>query len=128
MNPINKKLYNKIKKDADKKFLSNGVYKSSWIVKQYKKSGGKYTGFKNKLTGLQRWYKEKWIDLNTGKSCGRKSQKEKVNYPLCRPSVKVTNKTPLTADEINKKNLKKLIYFKNKYLSLKNIRFQSSST
>ena len=36
--PINKSLYDKVKKLADKKFNSKtGIYKSSWIVKEYKK-------------------------------------------------------------------------------------------
>ncbi len=34
--PVNKKLYNSIKKKADKKFRSkSGIYKSSWIVREY---------------------------------------------------------------------------------------------
>ena len=43
--PINKSLYEKVKKSANKKFSSKtGIYKSSWIVKEYKKRGGKYKG------------------------------------------------------------------------------------
>ena len=99
---IDKELYNKVKKQADLKFASNGIYKSSWIVREYSKLGGKYKGVKPKLTGLKRWYQERWIDLNTGKSCGRKSANIKGNYPLCRPSIRVTKQTPLTVDEINK--------------------------
>ena len=36
--------------------------------------------------GLTKWFKEEWVDLKTGKPCGR-SGKEKSSraYPSCRP-------------------------------------------
>lgn len=114
-------LYNKVKKLADSKFDANGIYKSSWIVKEYKKLGGKYSGKKDKDQGLLRWYREKWINLSTGLSCGRKNKKE--DYPLCRPSIKINKQTPLTVDEINKKNIKKLIILKKKFQNKKNVKF-----
>jgi hypothetical protein len=48
--------------------------------------------------GLRRWFKEKWVDVKTGKPCGR-SGKEKSErpYPYCRPSRKVSSKTPATS-------------------------------
>ena len=115
--PINKVLYNKVKKKADEKFQSKtGIYKSSWIVKEYKRLGGKYKGKKSNKKGILRWYKEKWIDLNRPiknksgkvigyKSCGRKSVNSKSKYPLCRPSKRITSKTPKTFKEIGKKSI-----------------------
>lgn len=115
--PIDKVLYNKVKKMADKKFQSKtGIYRSSWIVKEYKRLGGKYKGKKSQKKGLLRWYKEKWVDLNRPiksksgkvigyKSCGRKSVRSKIKYPLCRPSKRVTSKTPKTFKQISKKNI-----------------------
>jgi len=80
--PVDKKLYNRVKKLADKVFDSKtGVYKSSWIVRTYKKLGGKYKGKLVQKSGLKRWYKEKWVDLNRSigrnkyASCGRRSAK-----------------------------------------------------
>lgn len=36
--------------------------------------------------GLTKWFKEEWVDLKTGKECGRKSaSKSKRPYPACRP-------------------------------------------
>lgn len=116
--PINKELYEKVKKEASRKFISNsGIYRSSWIVREYKKRGGKYKGSKPKKTGLKRWYKEKWVDLNRPiykdgkivgyKPCGRKSTKKSTKkYPLCRPSKRVTSKTPKTHKELSKKQIK----------------------
>ncbi len=107
--PIDKKLYNKVKKLADKKFESpTSVYKSSWIVKEYKKLGGQYEGEKTPNKGLTRWYKEEWVDLkkplgsNLGyEKCGRNKPKKDDEYPLCRPSKRITKETPKTYKEIN---------------------------
>ena len=54
---------------------------------------------------LNRWFKEKWVDVSrkdpkTGKHppCGRKKAKKgSKGYPKCRPSVKVSSKTPKTS-------------------------------
>ena len=38
--------------------------------------------------GLTKWFKEEWVDLKTGKECGRKSaSKSKRPYPSCRPKA-----------------------------------------
>jgi hypothetical protein len=110
--PLNKQLYNKVKSLADKKFKTKtSIYKSSWITKEYKKRGGTYSGNKSNSLGLSRWYREKWVDLNRPiysgnkiigyKPCGRQSVSN-GEYPLCRPSVRVSKKTPLTISEISK--------------------------
>lgn len=91
---------------------------------------------KGPLTGLARWFKEEWVDLKrpipakkSTKSknktqpvkktkpvkkktkkympCGRPSAKGNTPYPLCRPSIRVTKKTPRTYQEISKKSLAK---------------------
>ena len=57
---------------------------------------------------LNRWFKEKWVDVSrkdpkTGKHppCGRKKAKKgSKGYPKCRPSVKVSSKTPKTAGQM----------------------------
>ena len=134
--PTDKILYNKVKKRADKKFQSKtGIYKSSWIVKEYKRLGGKYKGEKSKKSGLSRWYKEKWVDLNRPiknksgkiigyKSCGRKSAlKSPGKYPLCRPSKKISFKTPRTIKEINKKSITRAKKEKARVKGSKNIKF-----
>lgn len=51
---------------------------------------------------LRRWHQEKWVDIKTGKPCGRKSAKgSKRKYPACRPSVRVSSKTPKTKSEMS---------------------------
>lgn len=135
--PKNKKLYNYVKSLANKKFKSkSGVYRSSWIVREYKKRGGVYkSGSKTSKSGLKRWYKEKWVDLNRPirnskgkivgyKSCGRKSSGIKgKKYPLCRPSKRVSPRTPRTYKQISKGSLSKAKREKSKVKGSKNIKF-----
>lgn len=119
--PKDKKLYARVKRMADRRFEApTSIYKSSWIVQKYKSLKGTYTTkAKPTDTGLARWFREKWVDLKrpAPKSkaragaympCGRPSAKKtKLAYPLCRPSVRVTKKTPKTYKEISKKSLAK---------------------
>jgi len=48
---------------------------------------------------LKRWFKEEWKDVRTGKACGR-SKGEKRGTPYCRPTKRVSKKTPKTAGEM----------------------------
>jgi hypothetical protein len=37
--------------------------------------------------GLGKWFGEQWVDIKTGKPCGRSgSEKSKRSYPACRPA------------------------------------------
>jgi hypothetical protein len=48
---------------------------------------------------LKRWFKEEWKDVRTGKACGR-GKGEKRGTPYCRPSKRVSSKTPKTSKEM----------------------------
>jgi len=48
---------------------------------------------------LKRWFKEDWVDVKSGKPCGRKKG-EKRDTPYCRPSKRVSSKTPKTSKEM----------------------------
>lgn len=104
--PVNKKLYEKVKKEAKKKFdVWPSIYASSWLVREYKKRGGKYKGKKDDSIGLQRWYDEEWIDVcywPKKVKCGRPNASPK-KYPYCRPSKRVSKKTPKTVRELSAK-------------------------
>ena len=54
-----------------------------------------------KGAALKRWFKEDWVDVKTGKPCGRKKG-EKRGTPYCRPSKRVSSKTPKTSSEMTK--------------------------
>jgi hypothetical protein len=107
--PIDTNLYEKVKKEADNIYKKNSAYKSGWIVKTYKSLGGRYSGEKPTNEGLDRWYKENWKDI------GNKE------YPVYRPTKRITKETPLIPDEIKKSNLKKQIDLKQRYKGMKNL-------
>lgn len=136
--PADKKLYRYVKRLADKKFASKtGVYKSSWIVQEYKRRGGKYIGSKPRSSGLRRWYKEKWVDLNRPirkkskivgyKSCGRQSIKRGDKYPLCRPTRRISKSTPRTYSQLSKSSVSKAKREKRRVKSKSNITFSGGN-
>jgi hypothetical protein len=96
-NPV---LYEKAKADADNIFKKPSAFKSGWIVKKYKEMGGTYSGDKPEKTGISRWFKEEWKDVGN------------QEYPVFRPTKRITKKTPLTPQEIDPSNLKKQIALK----------------
>jgi hypothetical protein len=60
------------------------------------------------IKDLNRWFKEKWVDVSRkdkdGKHppCGRsKANTSSKGYPKCRPSVKVSDKTPKTSGSMS---------------------------
>jgi len=127
--PINKKLYSKIKSQAKKKFKKwPSAYGSAWLVKEYKRQGGKYKGsrskskrnFKNNSQGITRWMQEKWINvckLPKKVKCGRSKLSRsswKKRYPYCRPSKRINSKTPVLASKLSKKKIKELCSIKRK--------------
>jgi hypothetical protein len=97
--PTNAKLYAKVKAEIIKKVPKHSAYRSSMIVKEYKKRGGKYEGKKDTSKGLSRWHKEKW-----------KTQEGSTTYKkrgdIFRPTVRVSKKTPTTMSELSKKEIK----------------------
>ena len=70
--------------------------------------------------GLGRWFAEKWVDVKTGEPCGR-SKGEKRDYPACRPSKRVSDKTPKTTKEMSPAEKAK---FKREKTSSKKIGYQ----
>ena len=57
---------------------------------------------------LKRWFKEDSKDVRTGKACGRQKG-EKRGTPYCRPSKRVSKKTPKTASEMSSSEKRKRI-------------------
>jgi hypothetical protein len=57
---------------------------------------------------LKRWFKEDWKDQRTGKACGRKKG-EKRGTPYCRPSKRISSKTPKTGSEMSASEKRKRI-------------------
>lgn len=108
-NVVDKELYAKIRNKVKNRVkVWPSAYASGQLVSEYKKAGGRYKGKKAKGDDapLGRWYKEKWVNVCKPKGkgyekCGRKKSSMK-NYPYCRPSVRVSDKTPKTVGELKK--------------------------
>lgn len=111
-NIIDKKLYEEVKNDINKIYKKNSAYRSGAYIKEYKKRGGRFLDEKPKnidKTPLLRWFKEEWTDVGNDK------------YPVYRPQKKITTKTPLTINEVDKTNLQKQIKTKQIYKGKKNL-------
>ena len=139
--PANPQLYARVKAEAKRKFnVYPSAYANGWLVKEYKRRGGKYKTSRSKSTsrssrkynsksrkqkpksGLSRWFNEKWIDvckLPRKVPCGRSrvprsKSKSKKSYPYCRPLYRVSSKTPKTFSELSKKEIRRRCSVKKK--------------
>lgn len=109
--PLDKKLYERVKRETIEKFdVYPSAYANGYLVKRYKELGGRYlSNPSRKNSNLKRWYDERWVDISRPKkgskgyeSCGRKTSKT-GKYPVCRPSVRISSKTPMTVRQMSKK-------------------------
>ena len=107
--PQDKALYARVKKEADEKYDKPSAYKSMWIVKTYKQRGGTYLE-DGKEKKLDRWRREKWVDVA-----------KQDQYPVLRPTKRISKDTPLTVKEISTKELNKQIKLKQKLKGDKNL-------
>jgi hypothetical protein len=101
-------LYEKVKRKLFIEMPNNSAYRSGQLVRNYKKAYEKkyndgsspYNGAKKYNKGLDRWYKEKWVN-----------QRGDIGYQkmgdIYRPTIKITNKTPKTYSELDSKKIKK---------------------
>jgi hypothetical protein len=105
--PDNPYLYEKAKKIVKARYKNpRSPFLSGAIVIEYKKLGGSYTGDKNK-TKLKRWFDEKWVNANPIVG------KQQDAYAFFRPTVRVSEKTPATIQEL-KPQLNKYVIEKQK--------------
>ena len=97
--------------------LMRGLYESTKnvvVLTEWRKNVARSSG------GLTRWFKENWVDVKTGKPCGR-SKGEKRGQPACRPSKRVSSKTPKTVGEMTKSEKER---FKREKTGKKKITYQ----
>jgi hypothetical protein len=87
--------YKKVKAQYD---VFPSARASQAIAKCRKESGTVRKSEKG--ASLKRWEKEKWVDTRTGKACGAGGKNE-----YCRPTKRVSSKTPKTKSEISKSKL-----------------------
>lgn len=87
--------YRKVKAQYD---VFPSARASQAIAKCRKESGNVKKGEAG--TSLKRWQAEKWVDTRTGKPCGAGGKNE-----YCRPTKKVSSKTPKTKSELSPSRL-----------------------
>jgi hypothetical protein len=111
--PVNTSLYNSTKKMVKARVNRwPSAYASGQLVREYKRRGGKYRCARfgqsqtSNFGSLDRWFREKWIDVCTGKPCGRKKG-SKRKYPYCRPSRRISGQTPRTRSELSRSEIKR---------------------
>ena len=90
------------------------------VLTEWRKNVAKSSPNPRAKGGLTRWFKENWVDVKTGKPCGR-SKGEKRGYPACRPSKRVSSKTPKTVGEMTKSEKER---FKREKTGKKKITYQ----
>jgi hypothetical protein len=73
--------------------------RASQAIAKCRKASGKVTK-SAKGSDLKRWEDEKWVDTRTGKACGAGGSNE-----YCRPTRRVSSKTPVTKSELTKSQL-----------------------
>ena len=97
--PADSKLYEKVKAKIYKEIPTHSAYRSGLIVKEYKRLGGKYVGDKPSKTGLSRWFKEDWRNQRGGVGYKKKGD-------IYRPTKRITDKTPVTLQELSAEQVK----------------------
>jgi hypothetical protein len=98
--PLNKKLYEQAKAEVYPRYKKPSAYRSGAVVKRYKELGGKFKD--NGGRPLARWFKEEWKDVGN------------QEYPVYRPTKRISKDTPLTPQEIDPENLRLQITEKQK--------------
>jgi hypothetical protein len=73
--------------------------RASQAIAKCRKASGNVKKTENG-TSLKRWEKEKWVDTKSGKACGAGGKNE-----YCRPTKRVSSKTPKTKSEISPSKL-----------------------
>lgn len=90
--PIDKALYEKAKAEVYPKYKKPSAYRSGALIKRYKELGGRFKEQGERK--LARWFKEDWKDVAG------------MDYPVYRPTKRITKDTPLTPSEIDPTNMK----------------------
>lgn len=106
--PLNPSLWNEVKAYTRQRFPKWSAYASGFAAKIYKERGGKWED-DGKGRPLKRWFREVWTDVG-GK-----------DYPVFRPTKRISKDTPLTASEVSPENLRKQTALKQKIRGERNL-------
>ena len=117
--PKDKELYELAKEIVYPQYIKPSAYRSGALVKKYKQlyrekygNDNSYLG-KKELTGLTRWYKEDWQDINPYRTMS--------SYPVFRPTKRITADTPITASELTQNRINQQSILKQMIKGMKNL-------
>ena len=96
-------------------FISFFLKANSLKGEKYGTKKSPYLGKKNTKKGLKRWFDEKWVN-----------QRGEVGYKykndVYRPKIRITDDTPITHDELTKKEIETLVSLRvNKIINKMNL-------
>ena len=106
--PRDPSLWEEVKAYTRTRFPKWSAYASGFASKLYKERGGEWED-DGEGRPLKRWFKEKWEDVG-GK-----------DYPVFRPTKRISKDTPLTASEVSPANLRKQTALKQRIKGDKNL-------
>lgn len=98
--PLDRALYERAKATVYPRYKKPSAYRSGALIKEYKRLGGRFK--EDGGRPLERWFQEEWQDI------GNK------DYPVYRPTKRITKDTPLTASEIDPADARRKIKEKQK--------------
>ena len=98
--PLDKKLWDKAKKEAERVYDKPSAYRSGYMVRWYKKNGGKFKVSSNSKPPLKRWFEEEWRNQ-------RGEEGYKYKSDVYRPTKRVNKNTPKTFNELSEKEINK---------------------
>jgi len=114
-NVLDPDLYLAVKEEARNKFdVYPSIYANAWLVRTYKKRGGRYADApQDGEGGLIKWFDEEWVDLSRPvydahgavvgfEPCGRSQatpQSVTGDYPKCRPLATALKMTPTQRED-----------------------------
>ena len=94
-----KKLHAQVRAEAKRKFkVWPSAYASAWMVKEYKRRGGKLSTREDstRFDDLKRWFNEEWVRMGANGeilgACGDRSDRE--GKPKCLPRKKAESLSP----------------------------------
>ena len=109
--PLDQRLYDEVVRDVRRRVSSwPSAYASGQVVREYKRRGGRYEGSRRRDASLSRWFKEDWRNVCERDSSGSYPTCDAGSrrMPYCRPTVRVSKRTPRTVDEMSHIQLRSL--------------------
>ena len=107
--PRDQPLYDEVKRDVEARMPTHSAYRSGHVVQEYKRRYARKHGKRaapyegpapTRAAGLPRWFAEEWRNQD-----GRVGYRNRSD--VYRPTIRITEKTPVTHDELTEAELRR---------------------